>query len=98
MIYSNLFNLVVIADVVLAQGRRMCRMIQTKDEKMQTRTYSREAMMIVRYRPRKASAMKAPRRGRSDAVPDQALTFSAAVAVDCPKGPVKYVIKFELTP
>ncbi|KAJ0804543.1 hypothetical protein HanPI659440_Chr02g0039241 [Helianthus annuus] len=34
--------------------------------------------------------MKASTRGRSEAVPDQMLTFSAAVAVDCPNGPVKY--------
>ena len=55
-------------------------------------------MKIVRYLPKNASATKAPNKGRSDAVPDQAFTFSAAVAVDWPNGPVKYVIRFELIP
>lgn len=42
--------------------------------------------------------MKSPTRGNSDVVPNQTLTFTAAVTVDKPKGPVKYVIKFEMTP
>jgi hypothetical protein len=54
----------------------------------------REASMIVRYRPRKESAMKAPNRGRREAVPAHIFTFSAAVAVLCFSGPVRYDIKF----
>ncbi|OMO57696.1 hypothetical protein COLO4_35191 [Corchorus olitorius] len=44
---------------------------------------------MVRYRPRKASATKAPKSGRREAVPDQALTCAAAVAVDSARGLVK---------
>ncbi|PON33034.1 hypothetical protein PanWU01x14_356110 [Parasponia andersonii] len=40
-------------------------------------------------RPRKESATNAPNRGSNDAAPPHALTFAAAEAVDCPKGPVK---------
>ena len=55
-------------------------------------------MKIVRNRPKNESATKAPKSGRSEAVPYQAFTFSAAVAVDCPNGPVKYVMRFKLIP
>lgn len=51
--------------------------------------YITEAVIMVRYLPRKESAMKAPTRGERDAVPAHAFTFSAAVATDCPSGPVK---------
>ena len=54
----------------------------------------REAIMIVRYRPRKESATKAPNRGRREAVPAHILTFLAADAVVCLSGPVRYDIKF----
>lgn len=39
-------------------------------------------MMIVRYRPRKESATKAPKSGKSDAVPNHTFTLAAAFAVD----------------
>jgi hypothetical protein len=38
--------------------------------------------------------MKAPNRGRREAVPAHIFTFSAALAVLCLSGPVRYVIKF----
>lgn len=57
-----------------------------------------EERTIVRYRPRKESARKAPSKGSKEAVPDQALTFLAAVAVDCWSWSVKKVIKLEETP
>jgi hypothetical protein len=44
--------------------------------------------------PRNESATKAPNKGSNHDVPDHKFKFSAAVTVDCPKGPVKYVIKF----
>lgn len=53
---------------------------------------------MVRNRPRNESATNAPRSGNSIAIPDQALMFSAAVAVDCPSGPVRQVIRLELIP
>ena len=53
---------------------------------------------MVRYRPMKESARKAPSRGSKEATPDQTLTFSAAVAVDWPSWSVKKLIKLEETP
>lgn len=44
---------------------------------------------MVRYRPKKESARKAPRRVSSMEMPDQMLTVSAAVATDWPSGPVR---------
>jgi hypothetical protein len=42
--------------------------------------------------------MKAPKRGRREAVPAHIFTFSAALAVLCFRDPVRYVIKFPLIP
>jgi hypothetical protein len=53
---------------------------------------------MVLYLPMKESATNAPNKGSNHAVPDQTFMFSAAVTVDCPKGPVKYVIKFPAIP
>ena len=53
---------------------------------------------MVRYRPRKQSARKAPSRGSKAAVPDQMLTFLAAMAVDCWSWSVKKLIKLEEAP
>jgi len=53
---------------------------------------------MVLYLPRKESATNAPNKGSNDAVPAHTFTFSAAVAVDWPNGPVKYVIKLEEIP
>lgn len=58
-----------------------------------TMTYREDEMMIVRKRPRNASATNAQRSGRKETVPLQALTLAAAEAVDSPNGPVKYVIR-----
>lgn len=55
-------------------------------------------MIIVRKRPRNASATNAQRSGRNDMVPIQAFTLAAATAVDSPMGPVKYVIKLDDIP
>ncbi|KAK9140196.1 hypothetical protein Scep_009877 [Stephania cephalantha] len=44
------------------------------------------------------SVMKVPISGVNVTTPDQALTLLAAVAVDCPRCPVKYVMRLQMMP
>ncbi|KAK9100750.1 hypothetical protein Scep_024180 [Stephania cephalantha] len=44
------------------------------------------------------SVMKVPRSGVNVPTPYQALTLLAAVVVDCPRCPVKYVMRLQMMP
>lgn len=54
--------------------------------------------MSARYRPSCESAAKAPMRGSTCTVPPHAFKLAAAVAVDMPSDPVRYIIKLADAP